>query len=369
MEKKPHYIEGKGWTYEIEHNHKRRHRTHNYNNVGTYMVTIITKGRKPVFGHIDGNIKASPNDHDYPITILSPLGEKVLHEEIPKIHLTFPMVDVWKVCIMPDHIHLILHVAAQLPPNKTLGTIIGAFKGGISRAWGQASLFEEGFNDRILMRNGQLENWKAYLKANPFRWLVRHSRIEVMKRALCLEINGVRYGAFGNFMLLRHPEKIQVFFHRKMRNDFPHRPNTTLPSNPILPQCVRHERDTQFQFIPTEQTLFWQNECKRLIERAIQGDVIVTPGISECEKRIKNECIQNHFRLIHLQSEAIGNYWKPEKSRFEACAAGTLLILAPWKEDLHGLSDYERFHNLNALAEDICRLGSKDVYVLKNTIG
>lgn len=359
--------------YEIEHNHKRRHRSHNYNDVGTYMVTVVVEGRKPVFGYVDGNFKATPADYDYPKTILSPLGHKVLDEEIPKIHAVFPMVDVWRVCIMPDHIHLILHVSAPLPPNKNLGKVIGAFKGGVSRAWGHGALFEEGYNDRILMRKGQLENWKAYLYSNPFRWLVRHMHQEVMQRSLCLEINGVRYGAFGNFLLLRHPEKTQVFFHRKMKDDRSVAPIASTPSDSAqdcsLPLCVSRQPDIHSRLIPTEQTLFWQNEHKRLMAIAEQGDVLVTPGISECEKRIKNECLLHHHRLIHLQAEPIGNYWKPERSRFEACASGSLLILAPWKEDLQGSSDYERFHNLNTLAENICGLGSDAAYVLRKTIG
>ena len=44
------------------------------------------------------------------------------------------------------------------------------------------------------------------------------------------------------------------------------------------------------------------------------------------------------------------------RARFEACVAGTLLILAPWQEDQRGDSDYARFHNLNSLAAAICAL-------------
>ncbi|MDO4824378.1 MAG: hypothetical protein Q4A08_09455 [Bacteroidales bacterium] len=345
-DKRPKYIEGVGWRYETEHSQKRRHRNHRYNDVGTYLVTIVVEGRKPVFGRIEGNIKARPTAIDYPTTVLSPLGEKLLYEELPKIHAIYPMVEVWKACIMPDHIHLIVRINALMPEKKYLGTVIGAFKGGVSRAWGKGSLFEANYNDRILMRDGQLDNWKAYLNANPFRRLVMHTKPEVMRRATCLKINGVRYGAFGNFLLLRHPEKVQVFFHRRMKDDRL-TPATQEPSQrlELLPQMI-----------PTEQTLFWQSEHRRLMEAADQGDVIVTPGISECEKRIKNECIEHRYRLIHLQAEPIGQYWKPERSRFEACTAGTLLILAPWHDDLKGDSDYERFHNLNNIAAAICRL-------------
>ena len=62
-----------------------------------------------------------------------------------------------------------------------------------------------------------------------------------------------------------------------------------------------------------------------------------------------------------MQSTPIGQYWKPEKRRFDACARGSLLILAPWDLDTMGAvgnvpsdTDYSRFHNLNTLAADIC---------------
>ena len=88
------------------------------------------------------------------------------------------------------------------------------------------------------------------------------------------------------------------------------------------------------------------------------GDVLVTPGISECEKRTKKMALEQRLRLIHVQADPIGQYWKPERSRFEACAYGTLLILAPWPEDMPTFtSDYEKFHYLNRLAETICAIG------------
>ena len=355
-DKKPKYIEGIGWRYETEHSQKRRRKKHRYNDVATYLVTIVVEGRKPVFGSISNT----------PAIVLSPLGVKVLNQEIHKIHAIYPMVEVWKpICIMPDHIHLIIRINSPLPPKKHLGTIVGAFKGGVTRAWHEmgndrltpdtqghtlatetrghtlAPLFEDNYNDRILMRDGHLENWKAYLRDNPYRRFVMHTRPDLMQRSLCIVIGGIRYGAFGNFLLLRHPEKVQVFFHRRMVDD-------------------RLTPDTQGETwrlkIPTEQTLFWHKEHERLMEIAEQGDVLVTPGISECEKRIKNECLSEHYRLIHIQDKPIGRYWKPEKNRFEACMAGTLLILAPWAEDLEGDNNYERFHNLNALAATVCAL-------------
>lgn len=326
----------------------RRMYGHNYAVPGTYEVTMVVAGRRPVFGEIVGSTKAGG---EAPYLKPSELGRAVLNQEIPKIHQYYPMVDVWQTCLMPDHLHMIIRINKPLPKGKHLGIIIGAFKGGVSRAWWQLtgmaegsscttvsgasasepasrpSLFEPNYNDHILMRDGQLDNWKHYLRDNPRRFMMRHDYPDLFQRALCIIIGGIRYSAFGNMLLLRQPEKHQVFFHRRTNG------------------------------IPTEDTDFWTTTCNQLISAAQSGDVLVTPGISECEKRIKNMALEQKLRLIHVQAEPIGKYWKPERNRFEACAAGSLLILAPWPEDMPTFaSAYDRFHYLNRLAEAVCTI-------------
>ena len=157
---------------------------------------------------------------------------------------------------------------------------------------------------------------------------------DVMRRCLHVRIGNRSYGAFGNLFLLRWARKIQVQCHRK---------------HPVTGQ-------------PYEETADYATERQKW-EAAILGGctVIVTPGISGGERLMKNECLERGFPLIHLQKEPIGAYWKPERQRFDACANGSLLILAPW--DLDGMGsvggvpsdcDYSRFHNLNILAAEIC---------------
>ena len=339
----------------------RRMYGHDYAARGTYEVTIVVADRRPVFGEIVGSTKVGG---ETPHLKPSVLGQTVLDAEIPKIHHYYPMVDVWQVCLMPDHLHMIVRINRPLPEGKHLGIIIGAFKGGVSRAWwrlnsaadaadtgvadtgmadtgaarvavasaaaSHAPLFEPGYNDHILMREGQLDNWKRYLRDNPRRYLMRREYPDLFQRSLCIVIGGMRYSAFGNMLLLRQPEKHQVFFHRRTNG------------------------------IPTEETDFWKTESRRLISLAESGDVLVTPGISECEKRIKGMALRRGLRMIHLQSAPIGQYWKPERSRFEACAQGSLLILAPWPDDMPEFeSEYARFHYLNHLAEAICAVEGK----------
>ena len=177
-------------------------------------MTIVVAGRKPVFGEIVGTTKGGG---EKPHLKPSPLGQIVLDNEIPKIHHYYPEIDVWQVCLMPDHLHMIVRISQPLPKGKHLGIVIGAFKGGVSRAWwnlhatvsvASASehrlpLFEPNYNDHILMRDGQLDNWKRYLRDNPLRYMMQREYPDLFQRALCITIGGTRYSVFGNLLLFR----------------------------------------------------------------------------------------------------------------------------------------------------------------------
>ena len=338
------------------------------------MVTIVVEGRQPVFGYIDGSARGKPGTSEAPHMVLSELGRQVQEEETKKISHFYPMVEVWRICIMPDHIHLLIRVKEALPEGKHLGSIVRGFKTGCTRAWwalnpitpigeamgtaapaamprvspavpeafpsgstavpeaspsGSAAirrpvLFQKGYHDRIINRPGMLENIKCYMAENPLRARIRQECPKLMERQLHLWIAGREYAAFGNLFLLKYPLKEQVFFHRK----------------------------DAATGLPTETTEAYQQERHRLLKIAEEGTVLVTPGISKGESLIVNDALEACHPLILLQKEPIGEYWKPSQRRFYACATGRLLILAPWQND--GTSDYARFHHLNDLAKDIC---------------
>ena len=159
-----------------------------------------------------------------------------------------------------------------------------------------------------------------------------------MERRLHLRIGTREYAAFGALFLLKRAEKEQVFYHRR-------------------------DKDTG---IPTEQTEGYRRERERQLSEARTGVVLVSPGISKGENLVINAAIEEGLPVIQLQKKPIERYWKPEHRRFEACARGALLILAPWGLDDEIMrtaqrsagtpSDYARFHHLNDLAKEICNL-------------
>ena len=115
---------------ETRHKMKRRKPWHDYHRKGTYMVTLVVEGRRPVLG----KLVMSAGEQDTSVE-LTALGKAIRNEEVQKISAIYKMVEVWKLCIMPDHIHMIVRIKEDLPEGKHLGHIVAGFKGGCSRAW------------------------------------------------------------------------------------------------------------------------------------------------------------------------------------------------------------------------------------------
>ena len=115
---------------ETRHSMKRRSPWHDYHEKGTYMLTLVVEGRMPLLGRLEGRVNARPGDGDAPKVMLSELGTAIVTEEIPKIHRYYPQVEVWKVCIMPDHVHLIVRVKEDLRGDQAMESLGTEARGG-----------------------------------------------------------------------------------------------------------------------------------------------------------------------------------------------------------------------------------------------
>ena len=367
--------------------YRPRNPGHDYYGVGTYLITLVVSGRRPLLGTLS-------DDALRPEVHLSALGEMVRQEweKTPQMQVTHGNHIKMLACVcMPDHFHGVIEVLA--PMQWCLGNILHVFKAACTRRWQQQQglsdnsynrpivvdclgaeapawlrakaalhdtegsllctlsqhqrqvyydlvgrerrpLFDDNYDDTVCLNERHREAMIAYVHDNPRRAILRRLLPDVMQRSLHVQIGGRSYGTFGNLFLLRWACKVQVFCHR------------------------RHPATR----VPYETTADYARERVAWEAAILNGaTVIVTPGISAGELLFKNECLERGYPLIHIQKEPIGPYWKPERRRFEACINGRLLILAPWGldtmapvADVPAATDYSRFHNLNALAAEIC---------------
>lgn len=343
---------------ETKHSMLRRTPWHDYSRRGTYMVTLVTHDRKPLFGRLKGSTAAG----NKPIVELSPLGLAIRDEEIKKISRYYPQVEVWKLCIMPDHLHIILRVREDLPAGKHLGMAIRGFKAGCSRAYwrlffpasavpagetagtvatvpsaspegfpyrpgngnGQQRngclpvLFEAGYNDKILLHEGQLDNWKHYLDDNPRRLWLKRQNPQLFTVLSDLAVAGRRCQTVGNRFLLDIPDKMAVIVHRRYSDE--------------EYRCLRDA---------------W-------LDCGDRGGVLVSAAIAPREKAVMREAMERGYRIILLRENGFSPMYKPLGESFDACVEGRLLQIAPW--DYHmGQQTITRSQclSLNELAEAI----------------
>ena len=277
-----------------------------------YIVTMVTEGRKTLFGQVVGRSEAIEPSPETPHIELSALGEVVaeIWQSIGSYH---PEVKVMALQMMPDHLHAILFVKERM--GKPLGKVLLGVKQACNKAFREVMpvefvsvsqqhaarsrenglLFAKGFNDQILLRDGQLEHWLNYLKDNPRRLLMKRENPDLFRVQRGLTFAGLSFSAIGNRFLLERPLKLQV-------------------------QCSRSisEGDLQAK----------KNECLRA---ARQGAVLVSPAISKGEKAIMRAAFEEGLPLVYLQENGFTDLAKPGGMRMDACARGQLLVLAPWE--------------------------------------
>ncbi len=312
--------------HETKHSMKRRSPWHDYHRKGTYMLTLVVEGRVPLLGELKGSVEVPLGSPDAPRVEYFELGNAILRNEICKINKFYPQLDVWKVCIMPDHIHMIVRVKEDLPEKKHLGKVVAGFKSGCNNAYWQLNgisqpprqgLFEKGYNDKILLHEGQLDNWK-----DPRRLLLKRQNPELFTVLYGMEVAGHSCQIVGNRFLLDIPDKMAVIVHRRYTDE----------------------------------------EIARLREEWLacgeRGGVLVSAAISPREKEVLREAMNRGCRIILLRENGFPKLYKPSGEAFDACSEGLLLQISPWEYHMEKKAiTRAQCLELNAMAERIAGNG------------
>ena len=294
---------------------------------------------------------------------LSPLGIKV-KESLERMPQVEPKIELVCYSIMPNHIHFIIAVRGEL--SRPIGTIIRSFMGATSRSlhmlkaegkiqWNSAaasiarkastekpSLWQPGYCIGICHTEQKLHTRIGYVIENPFFGILESEHHDFMKRTMKLTIKGRRYSGYGNMLLLKEPDRLQVFCHRN--------------------HPVTHE--------PYHLTQDFREEKQAILNAAADGVVIITPGISPGEADIMWSVLKNRGNVINIQKEEIpiSDKWHPEKERRIYCSQGQMLVLSvhdlPHQtfydcmgQEIPMTTSYARFHLLNFVAEELCQEG------------
>lgn len=333
---------------------------HDYTERMMYMVTMVVEGRRPLFGTVVGRSDAPADSEQAPRVELSELGRRV-SEEMLSTPAHHPEISVIALQMMPDHLHAILFVKEKM--EEPLGMALRGFKqkcnqhyrelilGVLSVALstqqtrqaqqtGQAQqtrrptqkkdrrgedrthglLFARGFNDKLLLREGQLQRWLDYLHDNPRRLLMKREQPDLFRVQRNIMVAGQHFSAIGNRFLLERPIRLQV-------------------------QCSRRLTDEQIA-----------GQQEQWLQQARSGAVLVSPCISKGEKQVMRAAFEQDLPIIVLQENGFTDLAKPGGKRMEACARGQLLLLAPWEHHNERLTiRRDQCLALNEMSRMICQ--------------
>ena len=369
--------------HETNHNMKRRQNEHDYSGRCIYMVTIETEGRRALLGRVVGESAETAHVE------LSPLGQEVERAWLRGGEIYKDKgVRLITHQVMPDHFHGLLFLTKE--GGMTLGQVVNGFKVGSNRAYtllmnnqpmgseaqegnsaarqrsteqttatlnteqlapvnqtpvvcapamrvqgasappsgphsAQGLLWAHGYHDRILTHAGQLEVLINYIHDNPRRaWVKRMNRTYFAQHKV--RVGGTTFNAIGNDALLRAANKVQVKVSRQY-----HRPDA--------PESARRE---------------WASMREHFLQSARNGAVLVSPCISKGEQEIARAAKEEGLPLIVLLENGFAEHFKPVGAYFDACAEGSLLMLAPWEHHIERRTiSRNQCLQLNAMAKDI----------------
>lgn len=305
----------------------RRAFHHDYNRPARYLITILKNPAIKPFSSITGN-PYSKDSKDIAVN-LSRTG-KTIPDVISNWQFKYPII-VEQYSIMPDHLHLCMNVAADLPNG--LSRAIGNLMGMISKAhWlsipeekrppQMPSMFSKGFNDRIAYTAQQWHRQLQYTADNPRRHLIKKLYPDfLLKRWLLKMPDGRSFILRGNIFLLRQPCLFRVKTSRR----------------------------------------FTESEAKATFEdwkRALHnGAVPVSPFIHPHEKSLRDYAVENGFAYIRVCTNGFAERDAPRGKEFELMSAGRLLHIAPvefnsQKTDLK----YSFAQELNRLALEVVNI-------------
>ena len=287
---------------------------HDYFERGIYMITLEVEGRRPILGRLSGDT-----------VLATPLGAEVTAcwQKIPLFH---PEITLLDHIVMPDHFHGLLFIRRRMA--RHLGEVVRGFKVGCTKAYRAmygatpdmpTALFSPGYHDRILTSKGQLATLHRYIRDNPRRLAVRRAHPDYFTRINSICLAGQSFAAYGNPFLLNRPERLRIQCSRR-----------------ITPDDLNREES-------------------RLLQAAEGGAVLVSPCISPGEKQIARTALDAGMPLIALVENGFAPRYKPPGKYFDACAAGRLLLLAPWPyhADRRAITRQQCLA-LNQMAADIC---------------
>ena len=289
------------------------------------------------------------------------------------------------------------------------------------------SLWERMYNDRVLIGDKAIQAAHEYVAKNAWYWQMETLYPNLFQHALHFTIAGCDFSAYGCMFLLKYPERRQVFCHRLARRSQltdEEWQKATSSWDAIL-AFEKHAREhklghfdkdwyrndnldciTAIDYTRTE--AFQREKAEHISACEEMGAVLVSPAVSPGEAAICYAALEMGLPVIKLQKDAITAREHPAERDRSYCGKGIMLVLGPWEikgretqPSTAGKSEgteeegkcmdgkregteengrkltkeraipkdslYAKFHNLNAMAAELC-MGDMKMSIDKSTL-
>ena len=387
---------------------QRRMATHNYALPGIYHITIhVAEGMGQPLGQIQGSLELPDDSQGSPHVAMTPVGQMVREELLTSITGHYRMISVDTFVIMPEHLHVLLHVTAPIVSSNGrsthLGQVIAGFKKGCNRRYwsmtgqniptgepsdtsqhsggnpanrvsggspareekrapsdgttGRRPLFAYGYCDVQPITPEQLATQRAYIKGNPRSRLLRSSQRTSLTASRTGFITALTPSALRGFLqrqcLPKHatPEALAAIECRLLLAEGKVALDTygdrQLLDRRLLP-VICHRMDS-VRLI---------EQKARCLAEAAHGAILVSPRIASGEQEIMNEAVSHGFPVIIVTDNGFPERYHPSTERIDQCAKGQLLLVTPWQYQYRGKNEQVTIpfcKAMNCVAQALCR--------------
>ena len=300
--------------------------------IGIYHMILVVPSRDPLLGKL-----VIPDDEPMQAYVeRSELGRAVIHD-LAQISQRHPEIKLLQYCLMPNHLHAILHVTA--PMSQGILAVVRGFWQGVKKLSLDPTTHKVSFISRDTIRDtirdtqvssvcrdsirlqfpiftekpfirpmstrSQLQSMIRYVQMNPARLATKRLKPGFFCVQHNVEINGRTYDAVGNIGVLMEQSRQPVHVRSMWVKD-----------------AAEHGYDQPLKD--------YKAAC---LDAASKGTVMVSPFISRDEQEVLHALLHDNRYIIYLSDNGFGNYFKPSDLLFDAVAAGRLLILSPWTYD------------------------------------
>ena len=265
-------------------------------------VTMVAKGREPIFGKLTYNGTNAEVDK-------TAIGWILIDQQQRMINLC-PEIKILADKVMPDHHHIVLQVRRTM--SRSIKEVVRGYMQGC-KAEARKLGFEGNLYDappfyRVLTHKGQLQAMIDYVYANAERSWQRKQNPDLFRMRRRTESCSMLFTSMGNHFLLDWPDRQLV-------------------------EMSRNATDEQVQ-----------HRLKSVLAAAQNGAVTYTASISKGEQFIARTLREEGFPLVVLLNEGFPEegssherFYKPGGVYFEACSQGKLLLLEPMEQAFSSL--------------------------------